>query len=98
MRSLYSLIQSLEVTNYPHIFAVPLNNGERLTGPLTGLLPTLLQYACIEAVLELPGVGFPEVKGCVIRATALRGGISEFSFSLFLIGGVLYGHLSPMFP
>ena len=74
MGTLDGLIELLKVTHYANVFPVPLHHQKGLTGPLTGLLPTLLQYACIEAVLELPGVGFPEVKGCVICATALRGG------------------------
>ena len=74
MGTLDGLIELLEVAHYADIFPVALYHGKGLTGPLTRLLPTLLQYACIKAVFDFPSVGFSEMKGGVIGAAAVRGG------------------------
>ena len=73
MGTLDGLIELFKVTYNTNVFPVPFHHRKGLTGPLAGLLPTLLQYAGIKTVLELLGVSFPEVKGCVVGAATVGG-------------------------
>ena len=73
MGALNGLIELFEVTNYAYVLPVPLHHRKGLTGPLAGLHPALLQDASIKAILELFGVSFPEVKGCVVGAATVGG-------------------------
>ena len=67
------LIELFEVTYDAYVFSVPLHHRKCLTCPLTGLHPAFLQDAGIKAILELFGVSFPEVKGCVVGAATVGG-------------------------
>ena len=74
MGALNGLIELFKVTNYAYVFPVPLHHRKGLTGPLTGLYAAFLQDPGIKAVFKLPGVSLLEVKGCIVGATAMRGG------------------------